>query len=563
MSRSSTSSHNSDMSRPSSEKRISVPDISSDAKLELARKVPMRSKSHSNMMRRRSREIRIFEEEEEPPTLVTLFSVPLAYRDGSGKLTAMETLDYETERDLLWQCFCEASRDICLRFGFATTDRLRTEVTKKVRALHYSGHGAETFLSFEDGRGGLQVLETDNLRRLCEAGKKALNGTSSLEFVFVSACHSKFVGEAFAAAGVPHVVCVNVSSSLLDKAAHVFTRAFYLSLAMGDTVQNAFDIANRAVEAAPLAYSPRKKAIMDSSGLAHEAPAKFLLLPEDKPHDVAVFPNCRKVPQWPPSSQHSQGKRASVNYSPKIAYSPANSHSMVVPAHLSILPSRPEDFMGRNVDMYKVLASVLQRRFVTITGATTGIGKSTLAVAVANYARERDFFQGGIIYLKLIGVKKLDKLVDKLLKKLGGSGSPVRSPTKLDSFDILKRARDTDRLVDLRTRAAGPGSRLVRRSWSNSHESLSMVKDLLAEMAEEERGKFEKRCKLLFERLRRRRCLIILDNCDDLLENAKFDVRDFVGSLLDTTKGCRVLLTARTNLGGFLVLGRHCTSLHP
>ena len=226
MSRSSTSSHNSDMSRPSSEKRISVPDISSDAKLELARKVPMRSKSHSNMMRRRSREIRIFEEEEEPPTLVTLFSVPLAYRDGSGKLTAMETLDYETERDLLWQCFCEASRDICLRFGFATTDRLRTEVTKKVRALHYSGHGAETFLSFEDGRGGLRVLETDNLRRLCEAGKKALNGTSSLEFVFVSACHSKFVGEAFAAAGVPHVVCVNVSSSLLDKAAHVFTELF-------------------------------------------------------------------------------------------------------------------------------------------------------------------------------------------------------------------------------------------------------------------------------------------------------------------------------------------------
>ena len=172
-------------------------------------------------------------------------------------------------------------------------------------------------------------------------------------------------------------------------------------------------------------------------------------------------------------------------------------------------------------------------------------------------------FQGGIIYLKLIGVKKLEKLVDKLFKKLGGSGSPVRSPTKLDSFDILKRARDTDRLVDLRTRAAGPGSRLVRRSWSNSHESLSMVKDLLAEMAEEERGKFEKRCKLLFERLRRRRCLIILDNCDDLLENAKFDVRDFVGSLLDTTKGCRVLLTARTNLGGLPGFGETLHQLAP
>ena len=36
----------------------------------------------------------------------------------------------------------------------------------------------------------------------------------SLQFVFVSACYSKAIGEAFVKAGVPHVVCVKVDSQV-------------------------------------------------------------------------------------------------------------------------------------------------------------------------------------------------------------------------------------------------------------------------------------------------------------------------------------------------------------
>jgi hypothetical protein len=168
--------------------------------------------------------------------LCVLFSVPLAWKDKNKKLHAIEMLDYTTERRSIWQLFKEVQRDIEVQFDFATTDKLRTAVTLGCRALHFSGHGHPQGLNFEDGKAGLQFVKVDTLRDLCVAGG------SQLEFVFVSACHSKLAGEAFAAAGVPHVVCVKLDARLLDSAANVFTRAFYLSLAVGKTVKDSFDI---------------------------------------------------------------------------------------------------------------------------------------------------------------------------------------------------------------------------------------------------------------------------------------------------------------------------------
>lgn len=168
--------------------------------------------------------------------LCVLFSVPLAWKDRNQKLHGIEMLDYEFERKHIWHSFQAAKRDIEVQFDFATTHRLRTAVTLGCRALHFSGHGHPQGLNFENGKGGLQFVKVETLKDLCVAGG------SKLEFVFVSACHSKLAGEAFAAAGVPHVVCVKLDARLLDQAANEFTRAFYLALAVGKTVKDAFDI---------------------------------------------------------------------------------------------------------------------------------------------------------------------------------------------------------------------------------------------------------------------------------------------------------------------------------
>jgi hypothetical protein len=67
----------------------------------------------------------------------------------------------------------------------------------------------------------------------------------------VSACYSLWAGNVFVAAGVPHVVCIRTSDRILEAAALRFTQAFYTSLAAGDSVQEAFNIARKGVESQP------------------------------------------------------------------------------------------------------------------------------------------------------------------------------------------------------------------------------------------------------------------------------------------------------------------------
>ena len=104
-------------------------------------------------------------------------------------------------------------RDVSVHFDFATTDSLRTALSFGCKALHFSGHGIPKGLCFEDGRSGLQVIRVPQLKDLLGAGGL------QLEFVFVSACFSKEIGEAFVKAGVKHVVCVKVDSKVRHKCA--------------------------------------------------------------------------------------------------------------------------------------------------------------------------------------------------------------------------------------------------------------------------------------------------------------------------------------------------------
>lgn len=106
------------------------------------------------------------------------------------------------------QVLKEVHRDVCLHIDYATTERLRTLLSFGCRALHYSGHGLPNGLCFEDGRGGLQVIKVNQLRDLLGAGGM------ELQFVFVSACYSKEIGQAFVKAGVRHVVCVKVDDKV-------------------------------------------------------------------------------------------------------------------------------------------------------------------------------------------------------------------------------------------------------------------------------------------------------------------------------------------------------------
>ena len=75
------------------------------------------------------------------PTICVLFAAPLAWQDEFDRQYAVETLDFETERDLLRMCLQMAQRAINLRFNFCTTPQFLEEVTKGCKVMYLSGHG--------------------------------------------------------------------------------------------------------------------------------------------------------------------------------------------------------------------------------------------------------------------------------------------------------------------------------------------------------------------------------------------------------------------------------------
>lgn len=285
-----------------------------------------------------------------------LYSAPLV----SG-IQRVDNIDVTADMKIIANCLTEANRTARVRFESATIDNLRTVITKGVKVLHYSGHGLpDLCLAFENGAGGLHAnFSIDKLRALFSAGR------TQVDFVFVAACHSEYVGHAFAAAGVPHVVAVRCAAAegeptlagtalsentglVSDRASRVFSHAFYLALLLGRTVQQAFEIG-------------RARVIADNDLVAACDAEKFLLLPKTVDHNHAIFVN-QPVGLW----------------------------QDVTPRLLSCLPPVCDYFTGRNKDVHAILASLLSRkRRLTIIRGPEGIGKSSVAVSVSHYLSQR------------------------------------------------------------------------------------------------------------------------------------------------------------------------------
>jgi hypothetical protein len=288
-----------------------------------------------------------------------LHSWPLIGQWGNQTPFPIKTLDFETEKNLLFQTLTEARKKITLAMDVATSDNLRRLVTIGCTAIHYTGHGMQNCLAFEDGEGKMHAMDPKTLKSLVSAG----GGAQGVKFVFVSACHSESAGNAFVEAGVPHVIAVRTDSQVCDKSAQKFMHHFYLALLVGRTVRESFEIAKEAVRAAP-------------GQLRQDEPRKFLLLPENGDHSVKIFTDIGPG-QW-------EDKTAE----PK----PHN------------VPAISDNFMGRNFQIQKIVATLAnsKKRLMTITGLS-GIGKSALGVASARYIWKRGLFDG----VFLISLKNL------------------------------------------------------------------------------------------------------------------------------------------------------------
>ena len=418
--------------------------------------------------------------------ITVLFSAPLVFKDGCETLRPFAKLDFEMERELLWQCLKEASRDIDLSFDSATHDRLLATMSKRCSCLHYSGHGNEHYLPFEDGKGGPNWFEVEDIKKLIGAR----HGDVPFRFVFVSACYSGLAGETFASAGVPHVVCCRQEFELKDAAALAFTRQFYLALADGHTVKESFELGCKAVRATPNLRDAEREM------------EKFILLPKDGNHDIPIF-DARPIGQWPRSSHAGFGisSRALLSKS-KMATGDARSVELDVRNMIQEdpSPSPPQFFLGREVDTYIVLNLLLGKRLVSVIG-DVGVGRSSLVCALCHYVNERRTTMNQIKHIYYVKAKqgrskqyRVRALVQMLVKKL------IESDT-VASADVGKDA-DIEALFDV-----------ICKALKNEHS------------------------------------LIVFDRTDLLEDDETNEFPLFLSNLFRETRNVRVLLTANKTLG--------------
>jgi len=356
------------------------------------------------------------QEEERKLHLAFLFAGPLvtAYKDDEKiKIKPMPTLEYQKEIDQIVQNAAESSQGIKYKKCVATLDNFQHCMNEMPLALHFTGHGIKNtafgtdkvhegdFLVFEDDNGKAQYVSCQVLKGIIKACPK------QPEFVFVSSCHSRLVGDVFKSAGAKHVICVKRSEKIMDEVAILFAQEFYKAFFLPyGTVCSAFEVAKTKVMAKTAEHVDHTPFL--AQGTEH---MKFELLiggEYSAPHNCA---NLHPVPIGKP-----------------LCLSP--------PLEFHSIPSKVEHFVGRKCELYNVISLINDSRIVTIKGLP-GIGKTSMAKIVSHFFMERKTFSDGIIYISARGVESSDAFITQLHVAIKSASDTVSVQTKDKLAQIL------------------------------------------------------------------------------------------------------------------------------
>ncbi|RHY12979.1 hypothetical protein DYB25_008139 [Aphanomyces astaci] len=278
-------------------------------------------------------------------------------------------LDYRSECLVLQRCLFDASklkvlpRPIHLRVHFATTASFQSWC-RGLQVLHFSGHGNDQCVYFEDGS-GVAVPVT------------------------------------------PHQVAALLPSPMTLQL--VFVARFYETLAQGYSVQAAFDRAKNLVAAVPNTRNPTDVA------------EKFQLLPPNCDHDAAVlFPPLEM--DAPLNSTDMTTEWTQLSFTALDRSSSSSGSTDSTPSLYDLFPNKLHHvragFGYRNVDMRHLVRAIQTHPVVTVTGPE-GIGKTQLALATAWFLDLRHPQRDSVRVCLLGGV------LDRVLHDTAASCSPL------------------------------------------------------------------------------------------------------------------------------------------
>ena len=192
----------------------------------------------------------------------------------------------------------------------------------------------------------------------------------------------------------------------------------------------------------------------------------------------------------------------------------------------SFVPTNIDGFIDRQQEMQSIINLIHQNRIVTIVGPA-GIGKTSIARNLSNYMNNRRKFKDGIIYVRLRGCESAQMFISRLslwIRSCLSNINPDRlifdDESDLDSIELLKK-----------------------------QDSIVNKKDIFSDSA--------------LAVLKNKEILLILDNCEDPLEN---DHELFTSDLEGVIEYCskiKVLLTSRRPLNKLAFNQEKIFMLHP
>ena len=294
--------------------------------------------------------------------LVVFQAAPLAYFDRkSMEHHGVPLLDFGHEAEAIQEAFASSNHPtiasktnhIEVVFETATQNNFHNFFAKSWSpVMHFSCYGNPNYIALENGFGYMQALPLDAMKKLVASAV----ATSHLEVVVVSSCHAQQLAEAFLQAGVPRVVCLpRDATSFRDDGPIDFARGFYVALRQSMSLREAFDAGIE--KCTTNASSQQHPPLLDS----------YKLLPEGADHDVEVF---FQTPP-PPMMQTMLPTDITRDEDPMV-----------------ILPKMPEQFIGREVDIYEILESLRVDDVIRIGGAS-GSGKKSILSVLSRYILER------------------------------------------------------------------------------------------------------------------------------------------------------------------------------
>lgn len=206
--------------------------------------------------------------------------------------------------------------------------------------------------------------------------------------------------------------CVDIDTKLNDKDARIFAEAFYKSIVHGSTIKQAFDVAQKSLD-----------------GSDDRTTRKFLLLPDDGNHEKTLFGGTAAV--------------VAVK-GPKILI---KDDTIAPPS----IPKICDNFLGRNIDMSRLLGAILQKKVVVLCGPRES-GKTAVAVALSHYIWDRRSFIGGKLpyYVHFIDLKERTTITSAMRKILDTLPSDIDAVERLEDVAdptatrLLERIREKE-----------------------------------------------------------------------------------------------------------------------